>query len=267
MTAPIVWNPFTDQPDYTGNGGGLGGDVVGPSSSVAGDFAVFADNTGKLLADLASPLDVAHGGTGKNSIASNAVLIGNGVGAVSSVSPTNPPGSLLQSSGTSAPPAYTSAIYPSSAQSGDLIYGSATNTYSRLNIGANNQILAVSSGIPAWTNASPEYLSWNNVTGTTQAIVVNNGYLANNASLVIFTLPATAVQFSKIQVIGVGAGGWKITLNNSQKITWLGSSSTVGTSGFIASVDVNACVTLRAVVGGAATFWVVEQSEGNINLG
>ena len=36
---------------------------------------------------------------------------------------------------------------------GDLIYGSATNTSSRLGIGSSGQILSVVAGIPAWVNA------------------------------------------------------------------------------------------------------------------
>ncbi len=47
----FVINPFTGQFDDTGSGGGGSGDVVGPASSVSGDIVIFADTSGKLLAD------------------------------------------------------------------------------------------------------------------------------------------------------------------------------------------------------------------------
>lgn len=153
-----------------------------------------------------------------------------------------------------------------SLTTGDLWYGSAANVASRLGIGSAGQVLTVSGGLPSWASPSPDALAWTDVTGTTQAMAINSGYLANNAGLVTLTLPSTAAQFSKIKVVGVGAGGWKIAQNANQKITWLGTSSTVGVSGFMSSVDANACVTLRCVVAGASTFWVAEQTEGNITL-
>ena len=109
-------------------------------------------------------------------------------------------------------------------------------------------------------------MAWVDVTGTTQAMAIDTGYLANNAGLVTLTLPATAVQFSVMKVDGVGAGGWKIAQNANQKIIMLGVSSTVGVTGFISSTNANDSVTLRAVVGGASTFWLVETSMGNITI-
>lgn len=144
----------------------------------------------------------------------------------------------------------------STGQLSDLGFGTAG--YQFTSNGAGNS--------PTWVAPSPNANTWTDVTGTSQAMAINSGYLANNVALVTLTLPSTAAQFSIIKVTGVGAGGWKIAQNASQKITWLGTSSTVGVSGFISSIDANACVTLRAVVGGASTFWVVEQSEGNITI-
>ncbi len=46
----LVWNG-TAWVDAMGGGGSGGGDVTGPASSVAGNVAVFADTSGKVLAD------------------------------------------------------------------------------------------------------------------------------------------------------------------------------------------------------------------------
>jgi hypothetical protein len=145
---------------------------------------------------------------------------------------------------------------------------SSTGQLSDLGFGTAGQILTSNGAAvsPTWISQSPDAITWTNTTGTTQAMAINSGYLANNAGLVTLTLPATAAQFAVIKVVGVGAGGWKIAQNANQKITWLGTSSTVGVTGFMSSVDTNACVTLRCVVGGSSTFWVAEQTEGNITL-
>ena len=116
-------------------------------------------------------------------------------------------------------------------------------------------------------NAIGGGLTWTDVTGTTQAMAVNSGYLADNAGLVTLTLPATAVQFSIITVTGFGAGGWKIAQNASQQIRFgSATASTVGITGFISSTNLNDSVTMLAAVGGASTMWTVINSIGNITI-
>lgn len=110
-------------------------------------------------------------------------------------------------------------------------------------------------------------LTWTDVTGTTQAMAVNNGYLADNAGLVTLTLPASAVQFSIIEVKGYGAGGWKIAQNASQQIRFgSATATTAGVTGFLASTNLNDGVRLIASVGGASTIWTVLSSIGNITI-
>ena len=53
-----------------------------------------------------------------------------------------------------------------------------------------------------FTEVSSGGITWNNVSGTTQAAVVNNGYIANNAALVTITLPAIAIVGSVVEVTG-----------------------------------------------------------------
>lgn len=80
-------------------------------------------------------------------------------------------------------------------------------------------------------------LGWTEVTGTTQAMVADGGYVANNAGLVTFTLPATADFGTVISVIGKGAGGWQIDQNASQVIQIGSLGSTPGVGGSIASTN------------------------------
>ncbi len=216
---PFKYNPFTNNLDFFEASSGGGGDVVGPASSTAGDFAIFADNTGKLLADRPSPLTVTFGGTGQNA-----------------------------------------------ATTGDILYGSAANVLSRLAIGSTGQILTVVAGIPSWTTAAPGANTWVDVTGTTQAIAINTGYIADNAALVTLTLPATAAQFSIVEIVGHGAGGWKIAQNASQQIIFGNTATSSGVLGFLASTNANDTVKLIATVGGASTIWTVMSSVGNLTV-
>lgn len=73
------------------------------------------------------------------------------------------------------------------------------------------------------------------VTGTSQAMAVNNIYIANNASQVTLTLPSTVAVGDNFNVVGLGAGGWKVAQNSGQTIRLLSTVSTSGTGGSVAS--------------------------------
>lgn len=107
-------------------------------------------------------------------------------------------------------------------------------------------------------------ITWNNVTGTTQAASINNGYIANNAALVTVTLPSTAAVGSVVRVAGAGAGGWRIAQNASQLINFGTTVTTTGTGGRLDSTNRYDAVELLCVT--ANTTWTVISSVGNINI-
>ena len=104
--------------------------------------------------------------------------------------------------------------------------------------------------------------TWNDVTGTTQAMTVNNGYLADNASLVTLTLPSTAAFGTIIEVAGAGDGGWKVAQNSGQIIRFGNASTTLGTGGYLASTHTRDSIKLLCVT--ANTSFQVISSIGNI---
>jgi hypothetical protein len=103
---------------------------------------------------------------------------------------------------------------------------------------------------------------WNEVTTTTVALAVSNGYIMNNASTVVGTLPATAAQGSQINIAGKGAGGWKVAQNSGQTIHFDGNNTTTGVTGYLASQTTFDCLTLLCIT--ANTDWLVTSSIGNI---
>lgn len=105
---------------------------------------------------------------------------------------------------------------------------------------------------------------WTDVTGTSATMVANNGYMADNAGLVTLTLPATAAQFTMLQIAGNGAGGWTIAQGAGQSINFGNVTSTVGVGGSISSTNKYDQLTLMCVV--ADTTWTVRSSVGNLTI-
>lgn len=81
---------------------------------------------------------------------------------------------------------------------------------------ASNSITIASTGVGS--------LVWNDVSGTSQAAAVNNGYIISNAAQTTVTIPATAAEGSVFAVQGKGAAGWILQMNTGQTVH-LGSSA------------------------------------------
>lgn len=107
-------------------------------------------------------------------------------------------------------------------------------------------------------------LTWNTVTGTTQAAAISNGYITNNASLVTVTLPSTAAVGSVIELTGQGGGGWKLAQPASVLVNFGSASTTTGTGGSIASTNQFDSVRIVCIV--ANTTWNVLSAQGNLTI-
>ncbi|NNM43634.1 MAG: hypothetical protein HKM07_04765 [Chlamydiae bacterium] len=107
-------------------------------------------------------------------------------------------------------------------------------------------------------------ITWNTVSGTSQSAAVNNGYIANNTSLVTVTLPSSASVGDMVEIAGKGAGGWKIAQNSGQVIHMDGVDSTTGTGGSLASTVRYDAVRLLCIT--ANTDWLVLSGIGNLTV-
>ena len=103
---------------------------------------------------------------------------------------------------------------------------------------------------------------WNEVTGTSQTALVNNGYICNNAALVTVTLPSTAAIGEIVRVVGSGAGGWKIAQNAGQSVKFGNVTTTTGTGGYLQFVNRYDAAELICIT--ANTTFSVISSQGNI---
>lgn len=105
-------------------------------------------------------------------------------------------------------------------------------------------------------------IAWNVVSGTTQALVPNNGYIVDNGALVTLTLPVTCSQGSVISIVGKGAGGWTLAQNSGQEIFFGTVSTTIGVTGALSSTNRRDVVTLLCIT--TDTEFQVIDSIGNI---
>jgi hypothetical protein len=164
-----------------------------------------------INANATTPLLPIQGGSGVSSPTAHGILVAEGANAFSPKVLTN--GQLLVGSTGADPVAAT-------LTAGTGI--SVTNGGGTITI----------------ANTEPAGTTWTVVTAATP-LVSSNGYFANSAVAVTFTLPAVAVVGDTFQVTTgpLGAGGWVIAQNALQSIILGNTTSTVGVGGTITSAS------------------------------
>lgn len=144
---------------------------------------------------------------------------------------------------------------------GQIPIGNGTNyTAAALTAGTG---ITVTNGAGTITLASSGADPWVDQTTATITMAVNTGYTADaGASLITLTLPATSAIGDWVEVTGKAAGLWKIAQASGQQIKVGTSSTTLGATGALSSVNQFDCVRLRCLT--ANTIWAVvsQQSSG-----
>lgn len=130
-----------------------------------------------------------------------------------------------------------------------------------LTAGAGISITSVTGSITI-ASSGVGSLVWNDVSGTSQAAVVNNGYIISNASQTTVTIPATAAEGSVFGVAGKGAAGWILQMNTGQTCHF-GSSAT-SSAGSLTSTNQWDSVQILCVT--ANTTFVVIAVQGNLTV-
>jgi hypothetical protein len=243
--------------------------ITNPSGlAAAPNFEVNTANI-SINSFIGAPLTVANGGTGNTTLTANGLLLGNSTSAITSV-PIGTNGQLLIGATGAAPAFATLTLSGGLTQTPGAnaltltappitITGSGvTVTGSPVSLGGTVTLTVAAGGI-----------NWVNVTGTTQTIVTNTGYIANNAAQVVFTLPATANLGDTFYITGngpVGTAGWQLKQNASQQVFFGSLATTAGTGGSLTSTNQLDSIRAVCVVAGASTIWNIIQSIGNITV-
>lgn len=191
-----------------------------------------------------------------NTYTASNLLYSNGSNTVTGLATANSAVLVTNSSGV---PAWSSTM-----TNGQLIIGSTSGTPTAATLTAGTGVTITNGAgtitIAATTGGTP----WTEVTGTSQSMAVNNGYIANNAGLVTCTLPTTAAVGEFVKVDGKGAGLFKIAQNASQVIHTGTTDTTTGTGGSLTATNRYDCLTLRCIT--ANTDWVLEHVKGAFTI-
>lgn len=230
--------------------------LIGPytPSTFAAHSVLLGEGTssiGTVGPNAASGIPLISQGAASDPIFGTAVVAGGGTGAITLTG-------VLTGNGTSAITANTVTQF-------GVLLGGASNAVGSTAVGATGTVLTGNTGANPTFQAIPS-LNVVDVTGTSQAMTINTTYIADNAGLVTFTLPATAVQGSIITIVGNGAGGWTIAQNANQAIKMNANTTTTGVTGSLASTNRYNSLTMVATVGGASTIWVIDSSSGTFTF-
>jgi hypothetical protein len=176
----------------------------------------------------------------------------------------------LLDTGTVAIPVASGGTGNASATAYAVQCGGTTSTgalQSIASVGTSGQVLTSNGAgaLPTFQNASGGGLTWNAVATGSVTLANGNAYWTNNgASLVTYTLPTTAAQFTIIQVQGNSAGGWRIAQSAGQSVVAGNLTTTVGTGGRLDFSDATSGVTLLCTV--ANTTWQIIAGNGNYTV-
>lgn len=113
-----------------------------------------------------------------------------------------------------------------------------------------------------WTRLASSFI-WNAI-GSSQNLVVNNGYNASFGGALVLTLPASSSLGDVIKVTLTGSTSFQIAQNVGQTIRIGNQTTTTGTGGSLTSTALGD--SLELVCMAANTDWSVLSSMGNITV-
>lgn len=147
---------------------------------------------------------------------------------------------------------------------GQATANNAFNAIAPTQSGNSGKFLTTNGTDTSWSipSGSGSGLSWQEITTTSVSMVTNTGYIMNNASRVVGTLPATAAQGDYYRIAGKGAGGWQLAQNLGQTIHFDGNDTTTGIGGSLSSQKPFDALELLCIT--ANSDFLVLSSIGNI---
>lgn len=234
----------------------------------------------------ALPLSLANGGTGAALTANNGGIFYSNASTGAILAGTATAGQVLRSGASSTPswstatyPATTTINQLLYSSSNDVVAGvTAANSASLVSsstgvptwsnsmtngdiiigaTGAQPQVGSIGAGTGITVTPGPNSiviaataggggLTWSVIIGTSQAAVVNSGYIPSDVGLTTITLPASAMAGSVISIQGQSSGGWLIQAPGAQVIRVGSSPSMPG--GSVASANRYDAITLVCIV-------------------
>lgn len=243
----------------------LANTAVTPASYTVNGQALFTvDSKGRITGASNITVTAAPSGTAGGDLSGSypnpTVAKINGV-ALGSTTATS--GNILIGSGTQ---------WVTQAMSGDATIGStgivtlANTAVTAASYTVNGQALFTVDSKGRLTSASNATITgtvtWNDVSGTSQAASGNNGYIISNAGQTTVTIPASIAEGQVIGIAGKGAAGWVLQANTGQTIHY--GSSASSSAGSLTST--NQWDSVQVVCVTANTTFTVIASQGNLTV-
>lgn len=160
-----------------------------------------------------------------------------------------------------------SAATPLVLAAGQVLIGTTASDPAAAALTAGTGI-SISSVTGSITISATGSVTWNSVTGTSQTLAAENGYIAKNVGLTTFTLPATAVVGNEYEVVAYTAAGWSVVPGTATQLIRFGTSVTTASTGSLSSTaigDTVHIVCLDATVSGSEVFGVLD-AVGNLTV-
>jgi len=156
-----------------------------------------------------------------------------------------------------------SAATPIVLGAGQILIGTTASDPSAatLTAGANINITSATGAITIAATGFGAF-AWNDVSGTSQAAAINNGYIISNAGQTTVTIPATSAEGSVFAVQGKGTAGWILQMNTGQTLHYGNSPTT--SAGSLTSTNQWDSVFIVCVT--ANTTFAVVSSIGNLTV-
>jgi hypothetical protein len=216
--------------------------ITGVSSVTGTANQILASpTTGAVILSLIGPYTPA-------TYTSHGVLVGQGTSSIVAVGPTSTAGQILQSTGASSDPSFSTATYPSTTTLNDILYSSSANVVGQITAANNGVLISGTTGIPSWlaagttgqvlvaTTSNPA--SW----GTLSSLVVTSitatspitASASTGAVTIALTTPlavtfggtGTATAFTQGSVVFAGTSG--VYNQNNANFFWDNSNSRLG---------------------------------------
>ncbi len=260
----------------------VGADVIKTNSLAANTFTIQVQQAGSAASQTTSLNGVSHYNSSQFTVANGFVSITGGIPSATTFTVdantapgTNPvttnsgnvtiEGGATFATGTRAKPIRTNSLAANTIDLEIQLAGSNAGSSSANNFGVaqfDSNSFTVTNGFVQLSSAP---FTWHDVTAGTQAIAVNNGYVADNATTVAFSLPATAT-FGQLFAIVGKLGSWSISQGVGQQILLGNSSSTAGVGGSIASTNAGDSAEFLCITGGTSSVWRIRNAIGNLSL-
>ena len=155
------------------------------------------------------PFVSAQGGTGLISPTAHGILVGEG----------------------------SSPVNPIVLNAGEILVGTTSGDPSAVQITAGTGISISSTSGSIQISTAAAGFGWNTVTGSTQAIIADNGYINNSGTLCVYTLPITPSIGDAYTIYNQG-GGFSIAIAAGGQTISFGTRNTTALTGSISSTAV-----------------------------